>query len=107
MGQNRPMAADGSEYVEEIKALVCKTFDVDPDTIDETTPFAEMGVDSRRRVRLLATVEVEFGIDIDLDELDRLVDIQGAADVLAEAIEAGAKPRKRGLPGFLRRNRLS
>lgn len=101
------MAADGSEYVEEIKALVCKTFDVDPDTVDESTPFAEMGVDSRRRVRLLATVEVEFGIDIDLDELDRLVDIQGAADVLAEAIEAGAKSRKRGLPGLLRRNRLS
>ncbi|MFC3449970.1 acyl carrier protein [Amycolatopsis speibonae] len=101
------MAADGSEYVDEIKALVCKTFDVDPDTIDENTPFAEMGVDSRRRVRLLATVEVEFGIDIDLDELDRLVDIRGAATVLAEAVEAGGKPRKRGLPGLLRRNRLS
>ncbi|WP_409489762.1 acyl carrier protein [Amycolatopsis sp. cmx-11-12] len=101
------MAPDGSEYVDEIKALVCKTFDVDPDTIDENTPFAEMGVDSRRRVRLLATVEVEFGIDIDLDELDRLVDIRGAATVLAEAVETGAKPRKRGLPGLLRRNRLS
>ncbi len=99
--------ADGSEYVDEIKALVCKTFGVDPDAIDETTPFAEMGVDSRRRVRLLATVEVEYGIDIDLDELDRLVDIQGAATVLAEAIDAGAKPRKRGLPGLLKRNRLS
>jgi acyl carrier protein len=95
-----------TDYVDRIKTIVCETFDVDPAGIDETTPFAEMGVDSRRRVRLLATVEVEFGIDIDLDELDRLVDIRGAAEVLAEAIEGGNEPRKRRLPGLLRRNRL-
>ncbi|MFE0026299.1 acyl carrier protein [Amycolatopsis sp. NPDC059021] len=99
------MAAE--EHVEKIKAIVCETFGVDPATIDETTPFADMGVDSRRRVRLLATVEVEFGIDIDLDELDRLVDIRSAAQLLDETIEAGGKPRKRGLPGLLRRHRLS
>ncbi|GAA4540448.1 acyl carrier protein [Amycolatopsis samaneae] len=98
------MAAE--EHVGKIKAIVCETFDVDPATIDDTTPFAEMGVDSRRRVRLLATVEVEFGVDIDLDELDRLVDIRSAAELLDETIAAGGKPRKRGLPGLLRRHRL-
>jgi acyl carrier protein len=101
MGDNRRMPA--ADYADRIKTLVCDTFDVDPATIDESTPFAEMGVDSRQRVRLLATVEVEFGIDIDLDELDRLVDIQGAAQVLAETLEGGAAPRRRHLPNLLRR----
>jgi acyl carrier protein len=50
-----------------------------------------MGVDSRQRVRLLVEVEVEFGLEIDLDELDRLVDIRNAAEVLADTIE-GDRP---------------
>ena len=36
-------------------------------------------------------VEVEFGLEIDLDELDRLVDIRNAAEVLADTIE-GDRP---------------
>jgi acyl carrier protein len=77
---------DSSDYFAPIKKIVCDTFNVAPDSIDEHTPFAEMGVDSKRRIRLLATVEVEWGIDIDLDEFDRLVDIRNAAEVLMETL---------------------
>jgi acyl carrier protein len=90
------MGTAGSRYVDEIKRIVCETFEIDPGTVNEDTPFAEMGVDSRRRVRLLATVEVHFGIDIDLDELDRLTDIRNAAEVLAETLDREPDPRSGG-----------
>lgn len=89
MSHNRCMPA--ADYFDRITALVCRVFDVDPATVDVDTPFAEMGVDSRQRVRLLVEVEVEFGLEIDLDELDRLVDIRNAAEVLADTIE-GDRP---------------
>ncbi len=89
MSHNRGMPA--AEYIDRITALVCRVFDVDPATIGPDTPFAEMGVDSRQRVRLLVEVEVEFGLEIDLDELDRLVDVRNAAEVLADTVE-GDRP---------------
>jgi acyl carrier protein len=43
---------------------------------------------SRQRVQLLARVEVRYGVSVDLDELDRLVDVRGVAEVISEALAA-------------------
>lgn len=77
-----------SKYIEEVKQVVCDTLRLDPALLDATTSFDDVGVSSRQRVQMLAMVETHFGVTVDLDELDRLVDLNGVAEVLAEALEA-------------------
>ena len=43
---------------------------------------------SRQRIQLLSRVEVRYGVSVDLDELDRLVDVRGVAEVISEAVAA-------------------
>jgi acyl carrier protein len=78
--------AGGRDYVDEVTALVCATFRLPSEQVERSTPFDELGVNSRRRVRLLATVETHFGISIGVDVLDRFVDVNGVAAVVAEAV---------------------
>ena len=79
---------DASQYHAQVKQLVCDSFHLSPDALDVTTSFDELGLDSKQRVQLLATIEVFFEVTIDLDERDRLTDIAGTAEVLADALRA-------------------
>jgi acyl carrier protein len=78
------------EYLDEVRKIVCDTFLLDPEQVGPATPLAELGVDSKRRIRLLATLEVYYDVSIDLDERDRLTDIAAVAEVLAEALRRKA-----------------
>ncbi|TNC28729.1 acyl carrier protein [Amycolatopsis alkalitolerans] len=71
--------------VAEIRKIVCDTFLLDPASVEPDTPLEELGIDSKGRIRLLATLEVFYEVTIDLDERDRLTDIAAVARVLAEA----------------------
>lgn len=73
-------------YVVEIQKIVCDTFLLDPALAQPDTPLEELGIDSKGRIRLLATLEVFYQVAIDLDERDRLTDITAVAQVLAEAL---------------------
>lgn len=82
---------DAAAYVGEIRKIVCTALAVPPERLTDSTPFDDIGVTSRQRIQLLARVEVQFGVSVDIDELDRLVDVRGVAEVIAEAV-AAARP---------------
>jgi hypothetical protein len=56
--------SDGSGYVAEVRKIVCDTFLLDPGQVRPDTPIEELGIDSKRRIRLLATLEVYYDIAI-------------------------------------------
>lgn len=80
--------ADPGTYVDEIRRIVCFALELPPERLADTTPFDEIGLTSRQRIQLLARVEVTYGVSVDLDELDRLVDVRGVAAVISEAVAA-------------------
>jgi acyl carrier protein len=80
---------EASQYLEDVKQLVCDSFLLDAGDFDESTPLEDLGVDSKKRVQLLATLEIHFDIVIDLEERHRLTDVRGAAAVVAETFARG------------------
>ncbi|MTD59475.1 acyl carrier protein [Amycolatopsis pithecellobii] len=72
--------------IEDIRKIVSDTFLLDPALVEPDTPLEELGIDSKGRIRLLATLEVFYEVTIDLDERDRLTDVAAVAAVLREAI---------------------
>ncbi|UOZ09700.1 MULTISPECIES: acyl carrier protein [unclassified Amycolatopsis] len=79
---------DAAAYADEIRKIVALALELPPDRLADSTPFDDIGLTSRQRIQLLARVEVRFGVSVDLDELDRLVDVRGVAEVISEAVEA-------------------
>jgi acyl carrier protein len=79
---------DPGDYAEEIRKIVCFALEIPPERLGDTTPFDDLGMTSRQRIQLLSRVEVRYGVSVDLDELDRLVDVRGVAGVIAEAVRA-------------------
>ncbi|WP_158881215.1 acyl carrier protein [Amycolatopsis anabasis] len=86
---NDPLA-----YVDEIKKIVCDSFFLDPGQVADDTQLEDLGIDSKRRVQLLATLEVHFGITIDLDERDLLTDARSVSRVVANTLG-----KAQGAPG--------
>lgn len=79
---------DPGAYADEIRRLLAFALELPPERLTDTTPFDELGLTSRQRIQLLARVEVTYGVSVDIDELDRLVDIRGVAEVISEAVAA-------------------
>jgi acyl carrier protein len=81
---------EASKYLEDVKQFVCDSFLIDAGDFDETTPLEDLGVDSKKRVQLLATCEIHFDIVIDLEERHRLTDVRSVAGVVAETLARGS-----------------
>jgi acyl carrier protein len=79
---------DAGAYADEIRKIVCFALEIPPERLADSTPFDDIGMTSRQRIQLLSRVEVRYGVSVDLDELDRLVDVRGVAEVISEAVEA-------------------
>jgi acyl carrier protein len=79
---------DAGAYTDRIRQIVCTALAIPPERLADSTPFDDIGMTSRQRVWLLARVEVAYGVSVDLDELDRLVDVRGVAEVVSEAVAA-------------------
>jgi acyl carrier protein len=80
------MVAPVGDHRAEVTKVVSDTFRLDPTTIEPDAPLEELGIDSKGRIRLLATLEIYYGVTIDLDRLDRFTDVGSVAEVLAEAL---------------------
>ncbi|KDN18172.1 acyl carrier protein [Amycolatopsis rifamycinica] len=80
--------ADPGTYVDEIRRIIAFALEIPPERLTETTPFDDLGMTSRQRIQLLSRVEVTYGVSVDIDELERLVDIRGVAEVISEAVAA-------------------
>jgi acyl carrier protein len=81
------MHAAVAERAAEIKAVVCRVLEVDDDQVGPTDHFVEkLGADSMKLIELLANLEIEFDVEVDPAEFERLVDLDGVYDVLSAAL---------------------
>ena len=82
------MNARVAERADEIKAVVCRVLEVDEDEIGPNDHFtADLGADSMKLIELLANLEIEFDLEVDAAEFERLVNLDGVYAVLSEALD--------------------
>lgn len=76
------------ERAGDIKAVVCRVLEVDEDEVGPTDHFVlKLGADSMKLIELLANLEIEFDVEVDAAEFERLVSLDGVYTVLSEALE--------------------
>lgn len=80
------MVAPVGDHRAEVTKVVSDTFRLDPTTIEPDAPLEELGIDSKGCIRLLAALEIYYGVTIDLGRLDRFTDVGSVAEVLAEVL---------------------
>jgi acyl carrier protein len=83
------MVATVGDHRTEVTKVVSETFRLDPGLVEPDAPLEELGIDSKGRIKLLAALEIYYGVTIDLDQLERFTDVASVAAVLAEALGAG------------------
>jgi acyl carrier protein len=77
-----------AERADEIKAVVARVLEVDEDQVGPTDHFVEtLGADSMKLIELLANLEIEFDVEVDPGEFERLIDLDGVYAVLSEALD--------------------
>lgn len=82
------MNARVAERADEIKAVVCRVLEVDDDQLGRGDHFVDdLGADSMKLIELLANLEIEFDVEVDAAEFERLVDLDGVYAVLSEALD--------------------
>jgi acyl carrier protein len=80
--------AQVAERADEIKAVVCRVLEVDDDQVGPADHFVEsLGADSMKLIELLANLEIEFDVEVDAGEFERLINLDGVYAVLSEALD--------------------
>lgn len=75
-----------TEQKAKIKEIVCEILELDEDEVTDTSLFLEdHSADSLRAIEILASLEKEFKIVIDQEELARMVNLDGVYEVVGEA----------------------
>jgi acyl carrier protein len=82
------------DHCAEVTKVVSDTFRLDPALVTPDALLEELGIDSKGRIRLLAALEIYYGVTIELDALDRFTDVASVAEVLAEAQATGGAEEK-------------
>jgi acyl carrier protein len=83
------MNAAVAERAAEIKAVVCRVLEVDDDQVGPTDLFVdELGADSMKLIELLANLEIEFDVEVDPAEFEKLVNLDGVYGVLSAALDS-------------------
>ena len=59
--------------LEKVKELLADHLDIDVETIEETSTFDDLDVDSLDTVEILMNMEDEFGVEIKFEEVGRSV----------------------------------
>ncbi len=74
-----------------VKDIVCDILELEPDEVSETGSFVDdLGADSMQTIEVLASLELNFGVVIAQSELERMVNLAGVFDVLADRLETSA-----------------
>jgi len=80
--------AQVAERADDIKAVVCRVLEVDGDGVGPADHFVEdLGADSMKLIELLANLEIEFDVEVDPAEFERLISLDGVYAVLSEALD--------------------
>jgi acyl carrier protein len=81
------MHAAVAERAVEIKAVVCRVLEVDDAQVGPADHFVDdLGADSMKLIELLANLEIEFDVEVDPAEFEKLVTLDGVYDVLSRAL---------------------
>lgn len=72
-----------------IKSIVCEILEIDPAEMTGTSLFKDdHEADSMGAIEILSSLERELGVDIDQDELARMVNLNSVIEVVDEATAA-------------------
>jgi acyl carrier protein len=71
---------------EQLRTLVAEI--AEKDAIPDGSTFKELGIDSMMGVEIVATVERQYQIKIDDDELAEFQDLEGAYALVSKKLEA-------------------
>lgn len=83
------MNAIVTQRADEIKRTVCRVLEVEPGEVSETDLFVQdLGADSMKLIELLANLEVDFDVEIDPGEIDKMAHLKGVYEVLSAALDA-------------------
>jgi acyl carrier protein len=66
--------------VQRIRKVIGRFAEVDPAAVPMQARLRGYGVDSIRVIDLLISIEEEFGIDLDLEEMSRIATVQELAE---------------------------
>ena len=81
------MSATVAAWADEIKAVVCRVLELDEQDVSDTALFIDdLGADSMKLIELLANLEIEFDIEVDESEFERLVNLNGVYEVLSSVL---------------------
>lgn len=69
-----------SDLKEKLRAIVAEVSEIDE--IPDTTPFAELGIDSMMAIEIVAEVERQYKVSIPEDELKSLVDFASVYELV-------------------------
>ncbi|GAA3452195.1 acyl carrier protein [Dactylosporangium matsuzakiense] len=86
MTSSTTLAAD---YQTKIKEIVCEILEIDPAEVTATSRFKEdHDADSLGSIEILSALERTFDIEIDQDQLSRMVNLEGVIAVVDDAAAA-------------------
>ncbi|HTJ70547.1 MAG TPA: beta-ketoacyl synthase N-terminal-like domain-containing protein [Actinospica sp.] len=93
-----PVIAAGGDVRDRLRTIVAQVMGYSPQSIDDTTPLTDLGLDSLHAVRILGMIEREFGITLPPKSVLRRGTIAEVAELLAPsadepAPQKGVKPR--------------
>jgi acyl carrier protein len=77
-----------AERAEEIRSVVVRVLEVDAERVTPTALFVdELGADSMKLLELLANLEIEFDVEVDESQFERLINLAGVYDVLGTVLD--------------------
>ncbi|MFB9928332.1 phosphopantetheine-binding protein [Amycolatopsis halotolerans] len=81
-----------------IKEIVCEILEIDPGEMTGTSLFKEdHGADLMGAIEILSSLERTLGVDIDQNELARMVNLDSVVAVVEEARKAQQRPEPAGV----------
>jgi len=73
-----------------IKSIVCEILEIDPAEMTDTSRFKEdHEADSLGAIEILSALERELDVEIEQEQLARMVNLSGVVAVVDEALAAG------------------
>ena len=82
------MAKTKEQIQEELKTLLLKIIDIDPDELKPNAHFfKDLGVDSIKAIEMTVSIEKHFKIVIEEEKIQDLTTLSRTADVIAEMLD--------------------
>lgn len=79
---------DVTNIQEEIKSVIAKIIEVEPDKIGEKTPLVQdLGADSMMVLEMMATLEKKYKITIPEEDLPKMINLKQIVELVVELLK--------------------